>query len=102
MVRCYSCGHLSLNSERVGRRDACECCGADLRVCRNCGHFDPSAYNQCRETQADRVVEKERANFCDFFSPLEEQVSASGESSTETSEEKSKRLLEQLFRKPSG
>jgi hypothetical protein len=24
-------------------------------------------YNACRETQAERVLDKERSNFCDFF-----------------------------------
>jgi hypothetical protein len=32
-------------------------------------HFDPKAYNECNEPQADRVLEKERANFCDYFTP---------------------------------
>jgi hypothetical protein len=25
--------------------------------------------NQCRETQAERVIDKQRANFCEYFSP---------------------------------
>lgn len=50
-----------------GRRDECEKCRADVHVCRNCKHYDPKAYNECRETQADRVQEKERSNFCDYF-----------------------------------
>jgi len=25
--------------------------------------------NSCRENQADRVVDKERSNFCDYFRP---------------------------------
>jgi len=32
-----------------------------------CVHYDEIAYNQCRESSADRVVDKEKANFCDFF-----------------------------------
>ncbi len=28
-------------------------------------------YNDCREPRADRVVEKERANFCEWFRPAE-------------------------------
>jgi len=27
------------------------------------------ANNQCRESSADRVVDKERSNFCDWFKP---------------------------------
>jgi len=31
--------------------------------------YDPKIYNECRETQADRILEKERSNVCDFFKP---------------------------------
>ena len=44
--------------ERVGRRDACLGCGADLHCCRNCRFHDPAAHNQCREPQAERQVDK--------------------------------------------
>jgi len=33
----------------------------------NCAHYDPGSYNDCRETSAERVVDKEKANFCDLF-----------------------------------
>ncbi len=33
----------------------------------NCMHYDTKAYNECRETSADRVQEKDRSNFCDHF-----------------------------------
>jgi hypothetical protein len=64
---CFSCGEGVLNP-KVGRRDACTACGADLHVCKNCMHYDERAYNECREPQADRVLEKTRSNFCDYFS----------------------------------
>jgi hypothetical protein len=72
MVFCHACGKANDTGERVGRRDSCRFCGADLHVCLNCRHYDPSAYNECRETQADRVLEKDRSNFCDYFAPGEE------------------------------
>ena len=53
----------------VGRREECPFCRADLHCCKNCVHYDPQSYNECREPQADRVLEKDRGNFCDFFSP---------------------------------
>lgn len=53
--------------DRVGRGEACPSCGRDLHCCYQCHFYDPSAYNECREPQADRVVEKDRANFCDYF-----------------------------------
>ena len=34
----------------------------------NCRFYDSSAYNDCSEPAADRVVEKDKANFCDYFS----------------------------------
>ena len=34
---------------------------------------DAKVYNECRETQADRILEKERANLCDFFKPTSAQ-----------------------------
>lgn len=64
---CFSCGQ-SGNYEKVGRRDSCNSCSADLHVCYNCNFYDATAYNECREPQADRVLEKGRSNFCDYFS----------------------------------
>ena len=70
-MRCFGCNaETSLAAgERVGFRDTCERCGADLHACRNCSHHDPSAYNECREPQAERVSDRDRANRCDYFTP---------------------------------
>ena len=51
----------------MGRRDECPHCGADVHVCRNCRFYDATAYNECREPVAERVIDKERANFCPEF-----------------------------------
>ncbi len=32
-----------------------------------CLFYDRTAYNECRESQAERVVDKEKANFCSYF-----------------------------------
>ncbi|MBF0127876.1 MAG: hypothetical protein HQM02_11800 [Magnetococcales bacterium] len=50
-----------------GRSDTCAGCSKDTRVCLNCRFHDPGSYNECRETVAERMVDKERANFCDHF-----------------------------------
>lgn len=47
----------------------CRACHAPLHVCRMCEFFDPRRGNQCREPVAERVTEKERANFCGYFRP---------------------------------
>lgn len=67
---CFKCGKdLSSEVERgkAGRTQSCAKCTSDLHVCKNCKHFDPAAYNQCHESNAERVVDKERSNFCDYF-----------------------------------
>jgi len=68
-MNCFHCGRQVEVSERVGFRDTCPGCDRPLHVCLNCKFYDPTYNNQCRETQAERVVEKERANFCEYFGP---------------------------------
>lgn len=65
--RCYGCGAEVGEREVVGRRDACLGCGADLHCCLNCDFHDPALHNECREPQAERQVDKERGNFCEYF-----------------------------------
>lgn len=66
--RCWRCAATIDARAGLGRRDACLSCGADLRCCRNCRFHDPAMHNECREPQAERQVDKERGNFCDWFS----------------------------------
>jgi hypothetical protein len=66
---CVACGRELPLPARVGRRDLCPSCGAELRSCRQCTFYDPSVYNACREPQSERVLDKERANFCEYFQP---------------------------------
>lgn len=65
---CHHCGQDIGAVERVGRRDACLHCGWDLHCCLNCDFYDPAYHNQCREPQAERQVDKEVGNFCEYFS----------------------------------
>ena len=51
----------------VGRRDICPSCSSDIKCCKMCQFYDPKSYNECRESSADRVQDKEKANFCDYF-----------------------------------
>jgi hypothetical protein len=73
---CHRCGREIAAVERVGRRDACLGCGSDLHCCRNCSFYDLGYHNQCRETQAERQVDKEVGNFCDHFSFADRTASA--------------------------
>ena len=53
----------------VSRTDECSACSADVHCCLNCGNYDPSAHNHCREPLAEWVSDREKANFCDLFIP---------------------------------
>lgn len=68
-VSCYQC-HKDTgleNGAAIFRSTECPHCMCDLRCCRMCRFYDPKSYNECRETQAERITEKTKANFCGFF-----------------------------------
>lgn len=67
MKSCHACGKEVAPPDPVGRKAECPHCRTELRCCLNCVHHAAAAYNQCRESQADRVLEKDRANFCEYF-----------------------------------
>jgi hypothetical protein len=67
MKKCHSCLKVLEIKTPVGRRELCPFCGSDLHCCLNCVHYNIGSYNDCREPQAERVIEKGRSNFCDFF-----------------------------------
>jgi len=67
-IKCYHChAQLELSKGPVARQEDCSTCHAQLRCCKMCHFYDPSHYNQCRESSAERITEKEKANFCDYF-----------------------------------
>lgn len=68
-VFCFSCRKVNSSQGKIGFRDECLHCRTDIHVCKNCEFYDKKVYNECRETSADVVREKDRSNFCDFFSP---------------------------------
>jgi hypothetical protein len=94
-VYCFHCGRQVEVQERVGFRDTCPACDRALHVCRNCEFYDPAYNNECRETQADRVVDKERANFCEYFTPSARRSTAQGPAAKAAAAGK----LEDLFKK---
>ena len=67
LVVCRGCGGDLGARDRIGRRETCPRCGVDLHSCRQCRFHDPRAYNECSEPQAERVLDKERGNFCEYF-----------------------------------
>jgi hypothetical protein len=68
-VVCHACHNEIIIEGFVSRVDECSHCGADIHCCLNCTNYDPYAHNRCRESQAEWVPNREKANFCDFFAP---------------------------------
>lgn len=64
---CWNCGRPTGLEGKIMRADSCPNCLADMRCCRGCRHFDPTARAQCREPVEDPIPNKEKANFCDYF-----------------------------------
>jgi hypothetical protein len=68
---CHSCGNEQIFEVKVGvkvgRRDSCPHCGADLHCCKNCRHHDPNVHNQCKLPEAPFIRERTEANFCPQF-----------------------------------
>ncbi|MCM0605222.1 MAG: hypothetical protein KA715_03970 [Xanthomonadaceae bacterium] len=92
-MNCYSCGK-TLTELDYRRGDTCPGCRRDTRACKNCQHYSPGLNNDCKEPSADRVVEKEKSNFCDYF--LAGAPTALGKSPTDL-----KSAADALFKKKS-
>jgi hypothetical protein len=90
-VRCHRCAR-ELAVALVGVRDVCTGCGAWLHCCRNCEFYERGRANDCREPRAERVVEKEAGNFCDWFRPAAVASAAAGN-------DRARATLDDLFRK---
>ena len=77
IIYCYACKkEVEIDIiHKLSRFEECPHCKKDLHCCKMCTFYDPAAYNECRESMAQRVVEKEKSNFCDYFS-LEKNVLA--------------------------
>ena len=77
---CWQCGHdLSDVPRPISRHATCGACFNELHCCRLCRHYDPDNTTRCHEDRADPPLQKENANFCDFFvphQPAEDQIGA--------------------------
>jgi hypothetical protein len=93
MLRCDFCNQEIEVEGRVSRNDTCPHCGRDLHCCLQCKFYDHGSYNECKEVQAERVVDKERSNFCDYFTLKRTKESESGRKAM------AKQALEDLFKK---
>jgi hypothetical protein len=68
MHACHFCGTEVTNPREVFRATTCAKCGHDLHACLNCRFYSPGAHWDCAESVDEPVHDKERGNFCTFFS----------------------------------
>lgn len=73
---CHSCKNDIKIEGYIARADECPNCGSDIHCCLNCEQYDPAAHNKCREPQSEWVPDREKGNFCDFFTPNKRAASA--------------------------
>ncbi len=68
-MNCFKCSTaLTLKAgQKISRQEECDQCTQSMHVCKMCEFYDSNAYNECKEPVADRIVDKEKANFCDYF-----------------------------------
>lgn len=94
MQSCHHCQYEIVLKDRIGRRDTCSGCGAALRCCLNCAFYDTHYADACREPQAEPVIDKETANFCEFFSFRTQQAQQASAAAADA-----RARLEALFKK---
>lgn len=85
---CFHCKKELPVSSPISRRESCPFCESHLHCCKNCDFYDEKSYNECRESSAERILDKEKANFCDYFS--------FSKKTTKQADENKKSALDQL------
>ena len=93
---CWKC-RKEINIEKPVRGDECPLCHADLHVCKACEFYESGAHNDCRETSAEFVSDKERANFCDYFRPNSKIAAGGGEASGKSKADAARDAFNALF-----
>jgi hypothetical protein len=69
---CWKCrSKLDLINKKIGFRDSCEKCFADLHVCKNCRYYSIGKPNDCEVPLTEFVSDREKYNFCEEFRPKE-------------------------------
>ncbi len=92
-VPCWKCGKTQEVLLPFSRYEECSHCKADLHVCRACKHYVAQLSSSCLEDRADFVLDREKANFCDYFQPNPRAYSGSDDSEAKAARAK----LAELF-----
>ncbi len=92
MPTCAACG--ALYETPIYRNTICTECGKELKTCRNCRHYAPGEAHDCHEPVSDPVLDKDRANFCDWFSAA---VDAGGVNDKKDDNDSARQAFASLF-----
>jgi hypothetical protein len=69
---CYRCKKkLDLSNDKISFRSCCDFCGFDQHVCLNCKYYSIGKPNDCNVPNSERVLDKEKYNFCEDFKKKE-------------------------------
>ena len=96
MHACHFCGAAVENPREVYRNTTCSACGKDLKICLNCKFYSPGAHWDCSETIDEPVKDKDRSNFCTFFSFRVSQPQP-GQKAGPDARQQAKKKLDKLF-----
>lgn len=98
-LKCWKCGAELKSVPRPFSRFAeCPGCKTELHVCRMCRHYDLRYVGQCNHDFADKVLVKDKANFCSHFKPSPHAFEGAGD----PEKEKAEQALQSLFGEPGG
>jgi len=69
-IECWRCGTAVKSAQLpIARLEQCLHCHADLHVCRLCRSWNPRYTSKCSHDHAEPPLDRERANFCQYFRP---------------------------------
>ena len=69
-LQCWKCGaSLKEVPKPLSRLSRCLNCYSDLYCCRMCRKYSPQYTGKCSDERADPPLNKQGANFCDWFTP---------------------------------
>ena len=93
---CYHCKKAFSQDFKVSRQTVCPDCARDVKVCKNCGFYALGSQWDCKETINEGVLDKEKANFCDYFL-LKNTEAPAGEAADKAKTEEARIKFNALF-----
>jgi len=95
-LRCWRCGaDLKRVPRPFSRFAECPACKVELHVCRMCRHYDLRYIGECNHEFADKVLDKEKANFCSYFKPSKRAYQGGEDAEKRKAEQELKSLFDE-------